>query len=82
MTLTKKEKLVRWMVAITLIMLVFVPSQIPIAWAKNIFIIIVGASSIFIQLLLLKQTTDLAHKKQSIVLVVLTLALAITSWLL
>ena len=82
MTLTKKEKLVRWAVAISLIMLVFVPSQIPIAWAKNIFIILAGATSIFIQLFLLKQTTDLVHKKQGILLVVLTLALAITSWLL
>ncbi len=57
---------------IALILLIFMPAQIPILGLKIGFIVGLGLLALALQIIILKQTSDSAHKTQGKFLMALT----------
>jgi hypothetical protein len=73
MTLTKSQKAVRFTLVIVLILLIFMPAQIPIEALKIGFIIGLGLFSLALQFVVFRQTPTGTLRTQSLILMVLTI---------
>ena len=72
MTLTKSQKAMRLSLVVVLILLIFMPAQIPMQALKIGFIIGLGLLALGLQFIILKQTPSGTHRTQGLILIVLT----------
>lgn len=75
MTLTKSQKAIRLTLVIVLILLIFMPAQIPMQGLKIGFIIGLGLFALALQFIIFRQTTLKGHRTQSLILMVLTVGI-------
>jgi hypothetical protein len=77
MTLSRSQKTIRLSLVIVLILLIFMPAQIPIASLKIGFIVALGLMASALQFIILRQTHVKNHRIQGIMLMVLTLIICV-----
>lgn len=77
MTLSRSQKTMRLGLVIVLILLIFMPAQIPIESLKIGFIIAFGLIALGLQLIILRQTQVSSHRTQGNILMVLTVIICV-----
>lgn len=75
MTLTKSQKLLRFALVVTLILLIFMPAQIPVESLKIGLIIVLGVVALGMQVKILNQTPTGSLRTQGLILMVLTVCI-------
>lgn len=76
MTLTKPQKAIRFALVIVLILLIFMPAQIPLPALKTGFVIGLALSALVLQFIILKQTPAGTYRTQGVILMILTIAIS------
>lgn len=76
MVLTKKDKTIRLILVISLLLLIFLPAQMPLPEMKIGAIAIFGILALVLQLMVFRQTDDRSYRTQSVILMVLTIAIS------
>lgn len=72
MTRSKSQKNIRLGLVIALILLIFMPAQIPILGLKIGFIVGLGLVALALQIVILRQTSDNTYATQGKILMALT----------